>query len=94
MNTIKIGDKTYPMRTTMGAFVQFKRNRGIDISEAGNDTEAVCYFMYECIKSACRVDGVSFDLSFEDFADRIDFSDLSNFQQTQSSGDSVTTKKK
>jgi hypothetical protein len=94
MNKITVNGKEYPLRVTLGAFVNFKRNRGIDINEAGNDVDAVCYFMYECVRSACRVDGVQFELSFEEFADRIDLTELANFQNSQSSDKQTAASKK
>jgi len=94
MNKITINGKDYPMRKTMGAFVQFKRNRGVDVSEIGNDVDSVCYFIYECVKSACRVDNVPFDFSFEDFTDNIDISVLFDFQNSQDTEQAAASKKK
>jgi hypothetical protein len=81
MNTIKIDGKFYPTRATMGAYIAFKRERGIDISHVADDIEAGFYFLYECVKSACRLDKIDFPYSYEEFADRIDLTELQSFQQ-------------
>lgn len=72
MKTIRINGAEYPFRTTMGAMLRFKREHGIDLGELEQtDVEGLLKFMWCCIKSAGSADGVDFDLSFEEFADRI-----------------------
>lgn len=68
------------MRTTMGAMVRYKRLSGRDVSEITTDLTELMMFMYCCVQSASAVDKVDFDMSFEDFADRIDLSDFNSFQ--------------
>jgi hypothetical protein len=81
MNTLTIDGKNYPVRITMGALVNFKRGRGVDFAaERANDMEDICYFMYECVRSACRVDRIDFALSFEEFIDKISPAELLLFQ--------------
>lgn len=67
---IKVGDKEYPCRVTMGAMVRFKNESGKDVSklEKANISELVL-FVYCCVKSACNADKVAFDYDFESFAD-------------------------
>jgi hypothetical protein len=96
MKKITVDGKSYPARATMGALIAFKRERGMDISNIENDIEALCYFAYECVKSACRVDGVDFPYSFEEFADKTDLTELMGFQQQdgESTDKGNTSKKK
>jgi hypothetical protein len=42
--------------------------------------------MFECVRAACRVDKIDFTCTFEEFADLVDLSDLTAFQQ-QNGGD-------
>lgn len=56
----------------MGAMVRFKRSSGKDVSEIGErDVSDLILFMWCCVVSACKADGVAFDMEFEDFADRL-----------------------
>lgn len=73
---IKIGEKTYPCRQTMGAMIRFKRETGKDVSEIENGVADMVTFLWCCIVSACRADGVEFDLPLLDFADRITSNDM------------------
>lgn len=67
---IKVGDKDFPCRVTMGAMVRFKNESGKDVSklEKTNISELVL-FVYCCVKSACNADKVEFDYDFQSFAD-------------------------
>lgn len=61
----------YPCRQTMGAFLRFKRETGREATEITNDLTDLLTFLYCCTASAAAADGISFDLTLEDFADRI-----------------------
>lgn len=68
-----IDGKEYPCRVTMGAMVRYKHASGQDVSAI--DEKAVSdliLFMWCCVVSACKADGVPFDMEFEDFADRLE----------------------
>lgn len=67
---IKVGDKEFHCRVTMGAMVRFKNESGKDVSklEKTNISELVL-FVYCCVKSACNADKVEFDYDFQSFAD-------------------------
>ena len=73
MKRIAIDNKEYPCRVTMGAMLRFKRETGRDVSGMGDgDVADLLTFLWCCVASACAADGVTFALSLEDFADRID----------------------
>lgn len=80
MKGINIYGKDYPMRITMGAMRRFKRETGMDISQAGNDIDLMSTFMWCCVASACNADGVPFEMDADKFADGIDLEDLNRFQ--------------
>lgn len=69
---ITINGKAYPCRQTMGAMLRFKQETGKEVTdiEAGNLTD-LCTFLWCCIVSACKTDGVEFGLSLMEFADSI-----------------------
>ena len=77
---LTIAGHEYPCRVTMGAMVRFKRQAGYDVSSI--DEKAVSdlvLFMWCCVVSACKADDVVFELSFEDFADRLEPDTLGTF---------------
>lgn len=70
---ITVGGKTYPCRMTCGALRRFKRITGKDIQvlEEG-DLDTLITLVWCMTASACRADGVEFDVDEEMFADCID----------------------
>lgn len=61
----------------MGAMVRYKRESGQDVSEMGDqDITAMVLFIYCCVASACKADGQTLELSFDDFADQMEPDDL------------------
>lgn len=77
MKTITIKGKDYPLRITMGAMVRFKRITGKDVSQVGEgDAIELFQFLYCCLVSACKADGIEFNYDFEEFADIMDISML------------------
>lgn len=72
MMTIKINGKEYPCRVTMGAMLRFKRETGRDVNQIGEgDVSDLVTFLWCCMASASKADGVEFGMSLMDFADRI-----------------------
>ena len=61
MNKVIICAKEYPSRVTMGAMIDFKHETGKDVNEIGADIEQLTMFMYCCVRSACRADGINLD---------------------------------
>lgn len=80
MKTITINGKEYPCRVTMGAMLRFKRETGHDVSQLDErDVSDLITFLWCCIASASKADGVEFSLSLLDFADRLDPDTLNGF---------------
>ncbi|WP_289756931.1 hypothetical protein [uncultured Duncaniella sp.] len=80
--TIMIGDRKLPCRVTMGAMVRYKRQTGRDISSLDtSDIEGMVLFLWCCVVSACRADGVEFTMDFEEFGDRLEPADLTGFYE-------------
>ncbi len=77
---IMIGGKEYPCRVTMGALLRFKRERGHDVSSLNDgDVEELLTLLWLCVLSACKADGVEFDMSLEEFADLLDAQEMTSF---------------
>lgn len=80
METITIDGREYPFRATMGAMVRFRRMSGREVSELNSsDLSDVVLFMYCCTLSACKADGVEFNMEFLEFADRLTPDDMNAF---------------
>lgn len=77
---LTIGNKEYPCRVTMGAMLQYERETGKDVQKMdGNSITELITFIWCCVISACRADGVEFSLSLDEFADRIDAQSVKEF---------------
>jgi hypothetical protein len=75
--TIKVKGKEYPIRPTMWALLQFRRDKQKAVSELKDeDLEDLLYWTYLCVKNTCRQDGVAFDISFEDYCEYVEGSPM------------------
>jgi len=72
MKTIKIGQKEYPVRVTMGTIREFKKLTGKEVEQIQGSSE-VGEFLYACTISACRAEKVEFTLGVDDFVDQLEF---------------------
>ena len=93
---MKIGDREYPMRLTLGAMLRFRRETGKELNEAEADMSMtmLIVLMWCCLVSACQADGVECDLTMEQMADRLDVKDVNRFSSQLSQGQSAEAKKK
>lgn len=55
----------------MGAMLRFKRETGKEVTEIKGDVSDLCTYLWCCVASASKHDGIDFDLSLMDFADSI-----------------------
>ena len=79
---IMINGKAYPCRQTMGAMLRFKKETGKEVTELGNSLSDMCAYLFFCVASACKHDGVKFDMSLMDFADSLTPEDLNKWTDT------------
>jgi hypothetical protein len=93
---MKIGDREYPMRLTLGAMLRFHRETGKELNEAevSLSMNMLTVLMWCCLVSACQADGVECDLTMEQMADRLDVKDVNRFASQLSEGQAVEAKKK
>lgn len=70
---VTIDGKEYPCRPTMGAMFRYKEATGREATtiDASSVTDLVTY-LWCCVVSACKRDGVEFKMSLMDFADGLD----------------------
>lgn len=87
MKTITINGKQYPCRVTMGAMLRFKRETGHDASQLDErDVSDLITFLWCCMASASKADGVEFSLSLMDFADQLEPDTLTGFYTSMGEG--------
>lgn len=79
---ITIDGTSYPCHPTMGAMLLFKQETGHDITKVdGSDMCELFTYLYCCVKSASRRDGIPFNLTLEEFADNTSPEDLMAWAQ-------------
>lgn len=78
-----INGTSYPCRQTMGAMLRFNRETGKEVTDLKPDsiTDLVTY-LWCCITSACKHDGIDFDMTLMDFADCISDEDMAKWAST------------
>ena len=81
MNTIRIAGKDYPCMMTRGAMLRFKEQTGREVTEVKGEsfTDALT-LLWCCVASACKREGVPFDLSLMEMADSITTEDFAAWQ--------------
>nr|DAH59334.1 MAG TPA: tail tube protein [Caudoviricetes sp.] len=80
---IKVGDKEFPCRLTMGAMLQFKRTVGKDVSQIDwKDVEELLMLMWCCVSSASRADNIEFPFDFPMFCDLVSPADIAKWNST------------
>lgn len=69
---ITINGVAYPCRQTMGAMLRFKQETGKEVTEIDlGSFSDLCTYLWCCVKSASKADGLDFNLSLMDFADNV-----------------------
>lgn len=76
---LKIGDKEYPVRLTMGAMLRFHAETGLEVNEIGDSPSLMVTLLWCCLCSACAADGVECTLTVDEMADRLDPSVIYSF---------------
>lgn len=73
MAFIKVDGKEYPAGLTMWAQLQFKRDKGIQVTQLEpDDVEGFLYYCWLRVKGACLRSQIDFPFSFEDFLLKVD----------------------
>ena len=95
---ITVNGVAYPCRQTMGAMLRFKRETGKevyeifkDLSDEKSDKKSLpiselCTYLWCCVCSASKHDGIDFGLSLMDFADSISPEDIQAWTATLNEG--------
>lgn len=80
---INVGGRQLPFRVTMGAMLRFKQQTGHDVRELrGEDISDAVTFLWCCVVSASKADGITDIPSLEEFADLLEPADMEAFYGT------------
>ena len=79
---VKINNKNYPIRVTLGAQLLFKQDTGKEVS-AMEGVEDFGKYLWCCTKSASMADGVEFDIPFDQFLHSFDQDLLDQWEDLQ-----------
>ena len=83
---ILVNGKAYPCRSSMGAMLRFKKLTGKEVTEAGENLSEMCTYLFCCVASACKVDGIEFNMDLMSFADNISPEDMMQWSEAISEG--------
>lgn len=74
---ISVNGTAYPCSPTMGAMLRFKKETGKEITDIdpSNFTD-LCTFLWCCVVSASKREGIEFNMSLLDFADNLNPEDM------------------
>ena len=81
---VTINGKAYPCRQTMGAMLRFKQETGKEVTEIDGGLSDMCTFLWCCVVSACKADGVAFGMSLLDFADSLTPEEMEDWSKSVS----------
>ena len=79
---IKINNKNYPIRVTLGAQLMFKQDAGKEVS-AMEGTEDFGKYLFCCTRSASMADGIEFDVTLDQFMNAADQNVLDEWEDLQ-----------
>lgn len=66
------GGRRLPCAPSMGAMLRFRQETGKEVTEIdGRSLTELCTYLWCCVASACRREGVDFDMDLMEFADRV-----------------------
>lgn len=79
---ITVNGKAYPCSPTMGAMLRFKQETGREITEIKPDSFTdLCTYLWCCVMSASKREGIQFDMPLLDFADGITPDDMAEWNE-------------
>ncbi len=79
---IKINNKSYPLRITLGAQLLFKQDTGKELAEM-KGIEDFGKYLWCCAKSASMADGIEFDIPGELFIHSVSQELLDEWEELQ-----------
>lgn len=78
----------------MGAMLRFKQETGKEVTDIDGGLSDMCTFLWCCVVSACKADGVEFGMSLLDFADSLTPEEMEDWSKSVSEEAEVGDEKK
>lgn len=79
---INVNGVAYPCTPTMGAMLRFKKETGREITEIDPTSFSdLCTYLWCCVVSASKREGIKFDMPLMDFADSITPEDMTAWNE-------------
>lgn len=79
---INVNGKAFPCGPTMGAMLRFKQETGREITEINASSFSdLCTYLWCCVVSASRREGLEFTMTLMDFADSISPEDMTEWNE-------------
>lgn len=95
---LSVYGKTFPAYLTNGALLRFRERTGHDLETTDGGFSDTFTLLWCCVASACKREGVKFDMTVEDFADATTPADIEQWAATvfgkTSEGKNDASKKK
>lgn len=84
---ITVRGRCYPCRPTMGAMLRFRQQTGREVTEIDPQSLSdLCTYLWCCTVSACRREGIEFDMPLMDFADAVTPDEMARWNQAIAEG--------
>lgn len=96
VNTLKIDGVDYPCRSSLGAMLYFKDETGKEATELNISAPSeVVVFLWACVKADSERLGKEFDMSVQQFANRVSMDELQAWvTHMQAEADNTESSKK
>lgn len=83
--SITVNGRKYPCRPTMGAMLRFRQQTGREVTEIDpSSLSDLCTYLWCCVVSGCKREGVDFDMPLMDFADAVTPDEMTAWNQALS----------
>ena len=70
----------------MGAMLRFKRETGKEVTDVKGEVSDMIVYLWCCVCSASKADGIDFNMPLMDFADNISPEDIQAWKATLNEG--------
>ena len=78
---INVNGTPYPCRPSMGAMLRFKQETGKEVTEMNTESfSELCTYLWCCVVSGSKRQGLDFNLSLMEFADALTPEDMADWQ--------------
>ena len=85
---ITVGGRHYPCRPTMGAMLRFRQQTDREITQIDPESLTdLCTYLWCCTVSACKREGIDFNMTLMDFADAVTPEEMAAWNEAIAAGE-------